>query len=53
MAVSVATALSKEVIVRAFRASLPYVERAGALLLTGAGVYLIVYWWPYLGVRPG
>ena len=48
MAVSVATALSKGVIVRAFRSFLPFVERAGAVLLTGAGVYLIVYWWSYL-----
>jgi len=47
-AVSLATALSKGVIVRAFRPFLPYVERAGAFLLTGAGIYLAVYWWPYL-----
>jgi len=51
MAVSVATAVSKGVIVRGFRSLLPFVERAGAVLLTGAGVYLVVYWWPYL-VRP-
>jgi hypothetical protein len=43
-----AAALSKGVIVRVFRSFLPYVERAGAFLLTGAGIYLVVYWWPYL-----
>jgi hypothetical protein len=30
------------VIVRAFRSWLPFVERAGAFLLTGAGVYLVL-----------
>ena len=48
MTVSIATALSKGVIVRAFRSLLPFVERAGAVLLTGAGIYLIIYWWSYL-----
>ncbi len=48
IAVSIATALSKGVIVRAFRSFLPFVERAGAFLLTGAGIYLVLYWWPHL-----
>lgn len=48
MAVSVTTALSTGVILRGFRSLVPFVERAGAFLLTGAGVYLVLYWWPYL-----
>lgn len=53
MAVSLATALSKGVIVRAFRSLLPFVERVGAVLLVGAGVYLLVYWWPHLAYPVG
>ncbi len=44
--VSVATALSKGVVVQGFRSLLPVVERLGAVLLIGAGLYLVVYWWP-------
>jgi cytochrome c-type biogenesis protein len=46
IAVSVATALSQGAIVRGFRALVPAVERLGAVLLVGAGVYLVIYWWP-------
>ena len=53
VAVSLATALSKGAIVRGIRSVLPFVERAGAFLLTVAGVYLVIYWWPYLTHRLG
>lgn len=46
--VSVAMVLSQGLIVRGFRSLLPYIERVGALLMAGAGVYLIVYWLPHV-----
>jgi cytochrome c-type biogenesis protein len=47
-AISVATMLSKTAIVGLFRSAMPYVERLGAVLLVGAGVYLVHYWWPFV-----
>ena len=49
MVVSVATVLSKGLLIQAFRSFLPIVERVGAFMLVGAGLYLLVYWWPHLG----
>jgi cytochrome c-type biogenesis protein len=49
LAVTLATALSAGALVRALRAAMPYVERLGALLLTGIGAYLVLYWLPRLG----
>jgi cytochrome c-type biogenesis protein len=47
-AISVATMLSKTAIVGLFRSAMPYVERLGAVLLIGAGIYLVHYWWPFV-----
>lgn len=52
LAVTLATALSAGALVRTLRSTMPYVERIGALLLTGVGVYLVIYWLPRL-VGPG
>ena len=47
-AVAIATALSKGVLVRGLRRVVPYIERVGALLLVGVGIYLISYWVHYV-----
>jgi len=48
MAVSVATMLSKTAVVGLFRSAMPHVERLGAVLLIGVGVYVAHYWWPFV-----
>lgn len=48
VAATVASAVSQGVIARVSQALLPHVQRVGAALLTGAGIYLVVYWWSYL-----
>lgn len=42
--VTLSLALFEGILVRHLRRALPYVERAGALLLLGAGGYLVYYW---------
>lgn len=49
LAVTLATALSAGVVIRALRAAMPFVETAGAVLLLAIGGYLVVYWLPRLG----
>jgi cytochrome c biogenesis protein CcdA len=49
LAVTLATAFSAGALVRRLRVAMPYVEGAGALLLTVIGAYLVVYWLPRLG----
>jgi cytochrome c biogenesis protein CcdA len=49
LAVTLATGLSAGALVRALRAAMPFVETAGAALLTVVGAYLVVYWLPHLG----
>jgi cytochrome c biogenesis protein CcdA len=49
LAVTLATALSAGALVRWLRVAMPFVEPAGALLLTLIGTYLVVYWLPRLG----
>lgn len=44
MGLTVGLALFRDVALGAVRQVLPYVERAGALLLTAAGGYIIYYW---------
>jgi len=44
MALTLSLALFEGVFVRHLRRLMPYVERAGALLLLGAGGYIIYYW---------
>lgn len=44
MALTLSLALFKGVLVRYLQRALPYVERAGAVLLLGAGAYIIYYW---------
>jgi len=48
LAVTLATALSAGALVRTLRSTMPYIERVGALLLTGIGAYLVAYWVPRL-----
>ena len=48
--VSVAVALSKDLLVKRFRAVVPYVERVSAVILMIAGAYLIYYWYVTFGV---
>ncbi|MGD2146919.1 MAG: cytochrome c biogenesis protein CcdA [Anaerolineae bacterium] len=43
-AITVGTALFREVVERWLRRLMPYVHRLSALFLVGAGVYLIYYW---------
>jgi cytochrome c biogenesis protein CcdA len=43
-AVSVGTSLVRQVVERWLRRLMPYVHRASALFLLGAGLYLIYYW---------
>ena len=43
-AVSLGAASLKDTIAQTLRATVPYVHRLSAILLAGAGVYLIVYW---------
>lgn len=47
-AISVATMLSKTAIVGLFRSAMPHVERLGAVLLVGVGIYVVHYWWPFV-----
>ncbi len=47
---SVAVALSKDLLVRRFRAVVPYVERASAVIMIIAGAYLVYYWYVTFGV---
>ena len=44
MALTLSLALFEGVLVGALRRVVPYVERAGAVLLLGAGVYIVYYW---------
>lgn len=48
--VSLATVLAQDTVQRLSSALLPLVQRVGALLLIAAGGYLVLYWWPFLGV---
>jgi cytochrome c biogenesis protein CcdA len=43
-ALTVGTALFKGAVAQGLRRLVPYVERASALLLLGAGLYLVAYW---------
>lgn len=47
---SVAVVLSKDLLVRRFRAVVPYVERVSAVILIIAGDYLVYYWYVTFGV---
>jgi cytochrome c biogenesis protein CcdA len=44
IAVTLASALFRDALVRWLRGAIPYVHRASALFLIGAGVYLLYYW---------
>jgi cytochrome c biogenesis protein CcdA len=44
MALTLSVALFEGVLVGYLRLLLPYVERAGAVLLVGAGAYIVYYW---------
>jgi cytochrome c biogenesis protein CcdA len=50
LVVSLATALAQDTVYRVSRRLVPVVQRVGAVLLIAAGGYLVVYWWPFLGV---
>ena len=43
-AVSLGTASLRDTVTQTLRALVPYVHRLSAILLSGAGIYLIVYW---------
>lgn len=43
--VSVAVALSKELLLRRFRSVMPYVHKVSAVILILAGIYLLFYWY--------
>jgi cytochrome c-type biogenesis protein len=49
VALTLGAALFKNVVARYLRAALPYVERASAVLLVGAGAYLVAYQLYYYG----
>ncbi len=44
MALTLSLALFKGVLVGYLRRVMSYVERAGAVLLVGAGIYIVYYW---------
>ncbi len=44
LALTVSLALFREALLRHLRRLLPYVERIGAVLVIGAGLYIIYYW---------
>ncbi|RMF32006.1 MAG: cytochrome c biogenesis protein CcdA [Chloroflexi bacterium] len=44
MALTLSLALFEGVLVGSLRRLVPYVERAGAVLLVGAGLYIVYYW---------
>lgn len=46
LAVTLATALSADAVVRVLRRAMPIVEQTGSALLVGIGVYLVAYWLP-------
>lgn len=48
--VSLTTVLAQDTVQRLSNALLPLVQRVGALLLIATGGYLVLYWWPFLGV---
>ncbi len=44
LALTLSLALFQGMLVRHLKRLLPYVERAGAVLLIGAGLYIVYYW---------
>jgi cytochrome c-type biogenesis protein len=50
VAVTIGTALFRETVARWLRGAIPYVHRASALFMVGAGAYLIYYWLFFAGL---
>ena len=48
---TVTLALFKQGLASALRRAIPHVQRAAAVLLLLAGIYLVTYWWPSVGLR--
>lgn len=45
MGITAATALARDEVTRRLQTLTPYIERASAVLLLGAGVYILYYWY--------
>jgi cytochrome c-type biogenesis protein len=53
VALTVALALIKQGVTTSLRRAVPYVRQAAAVLLLLAGIYLVTYWWPSVGLQNG